>query len=159
MSRLEATIKAVFSISEICIEESKSHISSKNAIKAIRELLGQTQSYTELKKLADELQYYRSLDKQGRLIELPCKVGDTIYLVDTDEQMEDELVKACEIDNIVICKDGDILFRDDVYDGVICQLENIVTDKPFLDYYRAFLTKEEAEAKLAELKGEQYGKA
>ena len=67
MSRLAATIKAIFSISEICVEESKSHISSENAIKAIRELLGQTQAYTELKRMYEELTYYRNLDKQGRL--------------------------------------------------------------------------------------------
>lgn len=31
-----------------------------------------------------ELQHYKDLEEQGRLIELPCKVGDTVYVVDTD---------------------------------------------------------------------------
>lgn len=29
-----------------------------------------------------ELQHYKDLEEQGRLIELPCKVGDAIYWID-----------------------------------------------------------------------------
>ena len=39
----------------------------------------------------------------------------------------------------------------DAYDDVICELENIIADKPHLDFYRCFLSQEEAEAALKEL--------
>ena len=32
------------------------------------------------KKLYDKLKEYEDLEEQGRLIKLPCKVGDTIYI-------------------------------------------------------------------------------
>ena len=35
---------------------------------------------------------------------------------------------------------------------MICELENIVTDKPYLDYYMVFLSLEAAESALREMK-------
>ena len=126
MSILIDALKAIFVISEICVEESKTHISSEKAMEKIREQLRKTQAYTELKKDVDKLAHYEDLEEQGRLIELPCKVGDRVY----------EIYRFCiygawEID------------------------EHRVTleDLPHIGK-TVFLTKEEAEAKLAELKGE-----
>lgn len=34
-----------------------------------------------MEKLAD----YEDAEEQGRLVKLPCKVGDTVYLIDRDE--------------------------------------------------------------------------
>ena len=76
-------------------------------------------AFEMIKKLA----HYEDLEEQGRLIELPCKVGDTIYLI-----------SECYVGNPVIV---DTKYR-----------------LSLIDYPRdIFLTKEEAEAKLAELKG------
>lgn len=114
--------------------------------------------YSNLWAMADlreTLKKYEDLEEQGKLLKLPCAVGDRIYVIDTDERLPDKEIKIHDIDNIVILSDGTILLKDDAHDGVICELENIVTDKPYLDFYRCFLSKEEAEAALKELEGKK----
>lgn len=98
---------------------------------------------------------YEGLEEKGLLLRLPCKVGDTLYLIDTDEKIENAEIEYLTIDNIVICKDGEVLFKYDAYDGVICHLENIITDKPYLDFYRVFLTQAEAEDALKRMEREE----
>ena len=84
---------------------------------------------------------YEDAEEQGLLIRLPCKVGDTIW------QVTSEVHKY-----IVTC----IAVRGD---GVIINTENYETGIGFSFNakrigQRYFLTKEEAEQKLAEYKGE-----
>ena len=69
MSILIDALKAIFVISEICVEESKTHISSEKAMEKIREQLRKTQAYTELKKDVDKLAHYEDLEEQGQLME------------------------------------------------------------------------------------------
>ena len=77
-----------------------------------------------------KLAYYEDLEEQGRLIELPCKVGDTVYVVDTDYT--------------------DIYDISSQYYFIIeCEFElYMITGLGIW----VFLTKEEAEAKLKKLK-------
>lgn len=96
----------------------------------------------------NKLGEYEELEDNGKLLKLPCAVGDRIYRIDTDEKIKSKEIEIYDIDNIVILADGTILLKHDAYDGVICELENIVTDKLYLDFYRCFLTREEAEAAL-----------
>lgn len=96
----------------------------------------------------EKLAEYEDLEERGRLLKLPCTVGDRIYVIDTDERHPNKGIKVYDIDNIVILNDGEIQLKYDAYDGVICYLENIITDKPYLDFYRCFLTWEEAAAAL-----------
>lgn len=100
-----------------------------------------------------QLKKYEDLEEQGKLLKLPCSVGDKIYRIDTDEKIENREIEFYDIDNIVILSDGTVLLKYDTYDGVICELENIVSDKPYLDFYRCFLTQQEAEQALAEMEG------
>jgi hypothetical protein len=81
---------------------------------------------------------YEDAEEQGLLLRLPCKVGDTLYVIDTDEKIDNLEIIPYTIDNIVILNTGEVLFKYDNYDGVICYLENIITDKPYLDYYRVY---------------------
>ena len=99
----------------------------------------------------NKLGEYETLDEQGKLLKLPVAVGDRIYVVDTDERLPDEEIEVHNIDNIVIASDGTILLKYDAYDGVICELENIITDKPYHDFFRCFLSRGEAEAALKEM--------
>ncbi len=99
-------------------------------------------------KAIEKLKEYEDLEEQGLLLKLPCKVGDTLYLIDTDEKIKDAGVEHLTIENIVIYGDGEVLFEYDAYGGIICHLENIITDKPYLDFYRVFLTQAEAEEAL-----------
>ena len=79
-------------------------------------------------KALKELQHYKYLEEQGRLIELPCAVGDTVYGYWIDGKKS--AVYDYEPPNEPAC----ILVKD-------CWGK------------RFFATKEEAEAKLAELGG------
>ena len=54
------------------------------AIKHCEEKIDCTQCGEEHRQLAEwlkELQKYKDLEEQGRLIELPCAVGDTVWVV------------------------------------------------------------------------------
>lgn len=99
--------------------------------------------FIDVDEMYDRLAELEDLIEQGRLIELPCKVGDTIY----------RILPRC--DNINKCSE---------FDQHICSRSNCdwhIRETKFAlnmfnyigDYY--FTTKEEAEAKLQELKGEQ----
>ncbi len=37
-------------------------------------------------KLISELKEYKDLDEQGKLLKLPCAVGDTVYAIEVDEE-------------------------------------------------------------------------
>ena len=75
-----------------------------------------------LQKLAD----YEDLEEQGRLIKLPCKVGDTVYLIKNSEK--------------IVERKADMMFI-----GVLWE-----------EFGKEwFPTKAEAEAKLKELRGEE----
>ena len=88
-------------------------------------------------------------EKDGRLVVLPCKVGDTVYKIDTDPLLDSREILELTVDNFVVCEDGGILAKYDSWDGVICTADNLVNGTAYLDYYRTFLTREEAEAALA----------
>lgn len=82
------------------------------------------------RQMFEKLKHYEDLEEQGRLIELPCKVGDTVYVVDDD--YEDIYDLSSQYYFIIECK-------FELY--MITGLGTWV-----------FITKEEAEAKLARLK-------
>lgn len=109
-----------------------------------------TDSNKEIPTLVDNAEYwlkvyfklkdYEDLEEQGRLIKLPCKVGDTVYNIywwnDVQEKVEVE---------------GKTYYRT--------IREHKVSESTF-DYSdikdigkTVFLTREEAEAKLKELRG------
>lgn len=85
------------------------------------------EAYTQQAK---ELAEYKRADEQGLLLRLPCKVGDTVYhFVFIDDVVEIKEVKVARLSNLVaMMEDGD--FGESV-----------------------FLTREEAESKLEELRG------
>ena len=88
--------------------------------------------------LRERLKEYEDLEEQGRLVKLPCKVGDTIYGL--------HKAMVCELDTETIgiskMPSGEILYLIDGWE----------LDKG--DFGKTvFLTKSEAEAKLKELRG------
>ena len=96
-------------------------------------------SSKDCKQLAEwlmQLKEYQSLEEQGRLIKLPCKVGDTVYVI-VGEKISVQKIQRATTDSemrIEFCtkRRGFALF--DIGKTV-------------------FLTKSEAEAKLKELRG------
>ena len=110
--------------------------------------------YWEHKQVAEYLRkfkYYEDLEEQGRLIELPCKVGDKIFLdfAEFGKDIDKFTVKDFHLDcfedgeTIVFC---DYESNDKTLSGQIDVTEFGKT---------VFLTKAEAEAKLKELRGEE----
>ena len=64
--------------------------------------------------LAEKLKQYEDAEEQGFLLRLPCKVGDTIYLVDFEENDYDEAtVLSIEIDT----RENRILINSDYETG------------------------------------------
>lgn len=98
--------------------------------------------------IAKKLSEYEDMEEQGRLVKLPCKVGDILYRVDVDPNITEHDIIPYRIDNIVLCDDGDILFKYDAYDGIICGLKSLTEGELYLDYYKVFLTREQAEQAL-----------
>lgn len=97
-------------------------------------------------KLAD----YEDLEEQGRLLVLPCKIGDRLYWIDDEDDdgnkglcikqyNEDEKVQAIGID-----KDGDIF--------VMLGIDEFFTAPDTIGSRYALLTLEDAKKMLAEMK-------
>lgn len=103
--------------------------------------------YWEHRQVAEylkKLKEYQQLEEQGRLIKLPCKVGDVVYVT------EPALVEAmC----IRIQLDG---YRNGIWiNAKEYPYDRWISFKAFGK--TVFLTKSEAEAKLKELRGGEDG--
>ena len=90
----------------------------------------------------------KDLAEQGRLIELPCAIGDTVYLFSNDT-IHPFTINGFEINKY------EVEFKAS-YCGEEKNLEHWAIRLPVSKICKTvFLTKEEAEAKLKELRGEQ----
>lgn len=106
-------------------------------------------------KVAEKLAYYEDLEEQGRLIELPCKVGDTVYQVSTEygkcPYSNEDLDYDCEdydCFSSCICANKGV---ETIIEMEAHSLEWVVMMREkFGEIY--FLTREEAEQALAEMK-------
>lgn len=106
-------------------------------------------SYDYKNLLIEKLGKYEDLEEQGRLIELPCKVGDKIFLDFTGfgKDIDKFTVKDFHLDCF---EDGEItLFCD--YESNDRTLSGQINVMEFGK--TVFFTKSEAEAKLKELRG------
>ena len=98
----------------------------------------------------NELKKYRDLEEQGLLLKLPCKVGTTVYVIDTIYECDNDYMDCImEFPDVYQCERG---FK--------CEYEHeklVVRPKSFdfkmLDNFNktVFLTKEEAEKALEEM--------
>lgn len=111
---------------------------------------GQIESkrYLEHKQTAEwlrELQKYKDLEEQGRLITLPCKIGDTVYYINTHNRLSlfKNTVYESKVVRFVTTRYGT---------SIVIQIRNEYgcTELYSEDNYNktVFLTKEEAEAAL-----------
>lgn len=95
-------------------------------------------------KILAELQEYQRAEENGLLLRLPCKVGDIIY-----SESEYFGILSYEVNSVHICigiSFEAIASRDDeMLDAIDFDIEDIGKT--------VFLTREEAESKLAEMEG------
>lgn len=132
----EGTIKTAESLME----------AEKNMFKwdVLRHLRDFAENYRERAK------GFQHLEEQGRLIKLPCKVGDAVYAYCGEFG-----ILEYEVDSIVI--DKHITYQCSAYSEPIrdCPSECLDEIEPDISDFgkTVFLTKSEAEAKLKELRG------
>lgn len=100
-----------------------------------------------LTKLAD----YEDLEEQGRIIKLPCKVGDVVYRINIGAMEPVIPLRVVEYRFKIV---GNCIREK------ICCSDDFLCKQPSIIYYsedirnKVFLAKSEAEAKLKELEGE-----
>lgn len=104
---------------------------------------------TNMSKWLKELKSYKEAEKQGLLVRLPCKVGDTVYRVNTGAKQPIIPMTVSEIHFLCYKNERAVRFdaigKEDM--GESCyRLEDIGRI--------VFLTNEEAKKKLEELKNE-----
>lgn len=104
-----------------------------------------------VKRMAEKLADYEDLEEQGRLVILPCKVGDTIYAVG-------EIVKEYKVISVGYPSNKATNRSEFCIETLPVNGSRVVVafyDKEFGK--NVFLTKSEAEAKLKELRGGENG--
>lgn len=109
-------------------------------------------------ELREKLKEYEDLEEQGRIIKLPCKVGDVVYCIFnrytkctfSNEEFDEYSCQGCE-------HECDSKKENYVQDMRAYSIDWIVTN--LRNFGKTiFLTKDEAEAKLKELRGNINGK-
>lgn len=104
-------------------------------------------SKCELEKALEKLADYEDLEEQGLLVRLPCKIGDTVYRVNAGAKQPIIPMTVSEIHFLCYKNERTVRFDaiDKEYMGESCyRLEDIGRI--------VFLTHEEAEKKLEEMK-------
>lgn len=87
---------------------------------------------------AEKWDKWKDLEEQGRLIELPCAVGDTVYWIS-----ESDACLFCNSPCYERCEEGALKIKEIPFKlHMLNEIGEII-----------FLTKESAEAKLAEMEG------
>ena len=109
-------------------------------------------SEAEIDAVYEKLKEYEDLEEQGKLLRLPCKVGDTLYHIlacTTAEDFGKKYVSWFIVTHITIntTKEVAIVGRD------VCNREWRINSRGIGK--TVFLTKAEAEAKLKELEGKE----
>ena len=114
-----------------------------------------TEDWENCKTIDDvinKLAQYEDLEEQGRLIKLPCKVGDTVYYI------SEGFIEPCTVETIFISdytdKDGNCSYIAEIhYDREDCPY--VSTEIYFTDIGKTvFLTQAEAEQKLKEMESD-----
>lgn len=108
--------------------------------------------------LREKLKEYEDLEEQGRLVKLPCKVGDVVHVVTSPFNVFDDI-------------EYDENMKDEVYESYVSSITFYECGEQYRIYAKAtnhfigayfrecdfgktvFLTKSEAKAKLKELRG------
>ena len=108
------------------------------------------EEHEQLAEWLEELKSYKDLEEQGLLVRLPCKVGDTVYRVNAGAKQPIIPMTVSEIHFLCYKNERAVRFdaigKEDM--GESCyRLEDIGRI--------VFLTREEAEKKLEEMKNDK----
>lgn len=97
----------------------------------------------EIDAVYRKLKEYEDLEEQGRLIKLPCKVGDTVYGISMGKLI-----------SLIVNEISIFYMKSERVINVKCQNNDEFRNYVEREFGKTvFLTKSEAEAKLKELRG------
>lgn len=102
-------------------------------------------------KLVSQLKEYKDLEEQGKLLKLPCAVGDTVYRVHKGTKLSPDRVYECKVVGV---KQEYNTFSVKLHANINEETYSIWVDNWFDKCqigYEFFLTEEEAEAALKKL--------
>lgn len=99
-------------------------------------------SKCELEKVLEKLATYEDLEEQGLLVKLPCKVGDSMFRINKGAKNPIIELIVTQIDITRKSYNLEVIDRDG---GELMYFKNDIGDS-------VFLTREEAEKKLEEMK-------
>ena len=126
-----------------------------------KEYLKDIPEYIEALEMAiealEKVEEYKRLEEQGLLLRLPCKVGDTVWCVDVDEDDYSGMIFMGMCGDYVIgC--STYAHLEDAFDAQIAEMaleskENYGVEVYIYHKDDVFLTREEAEQKLKEMEG------
>lgn len=113
----------------------------------------------EIDAVYRKLKEYEDLDEQGRLIKLPCKIGDDVWFVPShtnyklnilNHHREENKICHQKVARITFSRNGWYLECDKDLEYAT---DHILIDKMYKETW--FLAKSEAESRLEELRGKQ----
>lgn len=111
--------------------------------------------WVDFPAVVEKLAYYEDLEEHGRMVKLPCAVGDTVYMI---QRRYTKCSKHREYRDEYNCQGCEELVCDSHIEYYINPLNSSPIDwiiKMESQFGKTiFITKEEAEAKLKELQGE-----
>ena len=114
------------------------------------EIYHQLKIYEDIAELCggfDRLREIAEADKDGRVVVLPCKVGDTVWIVGAVRKLYSAKVRT------FFCGHTSAVRGDD-YDGHIHMIRTTECDIPMQKFGKTvFLSREEAEKALQEMEG------
>lgn len=121
----------------------------KETMKMMREFIGHAShrldcEESRVKSLKKKLKEYKDLEKQGLLLRLPLKIGDTVYSVTRDFISE---YKICSIEK----------YNEGFFFNWKCEKGMYINVRGFTEYdigKTVFLTQAEAEQKLKEMESD-----
>lgn len=112
-------------------------------------LISKDDMYKVMMHLAEKLAEYEDLEEQGKLLKLPCAVGDTVYYADNEYYFT---ILPVKVDEISIMESSAILYKCLLFDGNGDVETQFDFDKD--DFGKTvFLTRPEAEQALKDMKG------
>lgn len=129
-----------------CNDSNKLYDYSNEVVKNVKDFS------SRLELMFEKLAMYEDLEEQGRLIKLPCKVGDTVYCIFnrytkctfSNEEFDEYSCQGCKYECVSKKENYVQDMRAYSLDWIVTNLKNFGKT--------VFLTKSEAEAKLKELR-------
>lgn len=94
------------------------------------------EEHEQLAKWLEELKSYKEAEEQGLLVRLPCKVGDLVFIIDGENICRRKVKSIKILSTAIEISTSDIIFHKESFGETV------------------FLTREETEKKLEEMKHE-----